>query len=91
MEKGYRILQSALKHGIDEPEIDFVLRNNNPTRRCYELHEDRYGNAQDMFVGYVESRPWPIEVALAYRDDETVVFHARKVSPAFRTLYESEP
>lgn len=90
MKKGYRILPSALKHGVSESEIDFVLSSNNPTLRCYELHDDRDGNAQDMFVGFTDSRPWPIEIALSYRDDEIVVFHASKISASNRKLYESE-
>lgn len=91
MNKGYRILESAYKHGITEAEIDLVLSDKNPTRRCYEMHDDAEGNAQDMFVAHTSTRAWPIEVSLTYRPDENVVFHAAKVTPAFEEFYEAEP
>ncbi len=50
MKDGYRILGSAYKHGITEQEIHHVLSEKNPTRRCYEMHDDENGNAQDMYV-----------------------------------------
>ena len=54
------------------------------------MHDDNEGNAQDMFVGHSGTRPWPIEVWISYRPDENVVFHAARVTPEFRELYEAE-
>jgi len=86
----YRILDSALKHGIEEREIDYVLDSKNPTQQYYELHDDENGNAQDMVVAHTGTRPWPIEVGISYRDTETVIFHANKVSEEFSKRYEQE-
>ncbi len=91
MLKDYRILRSAYKHGILEQEIDYVLSDKNPTRRFYEMHDDKQGNAQDMVVAYTGTRPWPIEVGLSYSSNENVVFHANKVSLKYRKFYEAEP
>lgn len=87
----YRILDSAYKHGITEREIDNVLSDKNRTQRCYEMHDDENGNPQDMFVAHTGTRPWPIEVGVAYLPDEDLVFHASKVSTVYRFLYKSEP
>jgi hypothetical protein len=88
--EGYRILESALKHGITEEEIHYVLSDKNPTRRAYEMHDDEEGNAQDMFVAHTGTRPWPVEVGISYCQDENVVFHANKVTPEFEKLYKAE-
>lgn len=90
MEDRYRILENALKHGITEQEIHYVLSDNNPTRRSYILHDDEDGNPQDMYVSHTGTRPWAIEVGVSYRPDENVVFHAAKVTPEFAILYEAE-
>jgi len=87
----YQIIESALKHGITEQEIHSVISHLNRTRRIYEMHDDADGNAQDMFVAHTGTRPWPIEVAVSYRPDQDVVFHADKVTPEFEKLYEAEP
>lgn len=63
----------------------------NPKRRCYEMHDDAEGNAQDMYVGHTGTRPYPLEVGVSYRENENVVFHAAKVTPEFEKLYEAEP
>ena len=91
MSEGYKILDSALKHGITELEIDEVLREQNLTRRSYELPDDGQGNARDMCVAYVGTRPWPIEIGICYGPTEDVVFHASRITPRFRELYEAEP
>lgn len=91
MSEGYTVLESAYKHGITEQEIHYVLSDKNPTRRSYAMHDDENGNAQDMFVAYSGTRPWPVEVGLTYRRGENVVFHADKVTPQFEKLYEAEP
>ena len=90
VEDDYRVLESASKHGITEPEIHSVLSDNNPTRRAYLLHDDEDGNAQDMYVAHTGTRPWAIEVGVSYRPGENVVFHAAKVTPEFAILYEAE-
>ncbi len=87
----YRILESALKHGISELEIAYVLDFRNPTRRYYAIHDDEEGNGQDMVIAHTGTRPWAIEVGLCYRANENVVFHASKVTPKFQTMYEAEP
>ncbi len=87
----YRILESARKHGITDQEIHYVLSDQNPTRRTYEMHDDKHCNAQDMFVAHTGTRPWAIEVGVSYRANENVVFHAQKVTPEFELLYEAEP
>jgi len=87
----FRILESAYKHGITEQEIHYALSDKNPTRRCYELHDDAQGNPQDMYVSYTGTRPWPIEVAVSYRENENIVFHASKATPEYTELYEAEP
>jgi len=87
----YRILESALKHGISELEIAYVLDFKNPTRRYYAIHDDGEGNGQDMVVAHTGTRPWAIEVGVCYRAEENVVFHASKVTPKFQTMYEAEP
>jgi hypothetical protein len=87
----YRILDSAYKHGIKELEIHYVLSDENPTRRSYEMHDDEYGNAQDMYVAHTGTRPWPIEVGVFYCANENIVFHANKVTREFKELYELEP
>jgi hypothetical protein len=86
-----RILESAYKHGITEQEILFVLDDKNPTRRSYIMHDDDDGNAQDMFVAHTGTRPWPIEVGISYRVDESIVFHASKLTPEYQNMYETEP
>lgn len=91
MAVGYRILKSAYKHGITEQEIDDVLSNKNPTRRIYEMHDDAQGNAQDMYVAYTGTKPWPVEVAVSYRLNENVVFHAHRLTTEYKALYEAEP
>lgn len=91
MPKDYRILKSAYRHGITEKEIDYALSDKNPSRRFYEIHDDKEGNAQDMAVAYSGMRPYPIEVGLCYKPKENVVFHADKITPKFRKLYEAEP
>ncbi len=91
MIKEYRILASAYKHGITEEEIDFVLSDENPTQRYYEMHDDEYGNPQEMFVAHTGTRPWPIEVGVAYLPEEDLVFHASKISTTYRFLYKLEP
>lgn len=90
MFKEYRILPSAYKHGITEAEIDNVLSDVNFTQRIYEMHDDERGNPQDMYVAHTGTRPWPIEVAVARRQNETVVFHASKISTIYRFYYKSE-
>lgn len=90
MKDGYRILGSAYKQGITEQEIHHVLSEKNPTRRCYEMHDDENGNAQDMYVGCTGTRPWPIEVGISYSADENIVFHASKVTPQYEKLYKAE-
>ena len=90
MPKDYLILESAYKHGINEQEIDYVLSDRNPTRRFYEMHDDKEGNAQDMVVAYTGTRPSPIEVGLCYSPDKNIVFHADKVSNKFSQLYKAE-
>ncbi len=90
MFKEYRILDSAYKHGITEEEIDYVLSDENPTRRWYEMHDDENGNPQEMFVAHTGTRPWPIEVGIAYLFNEDLVFHASKISTIYRFLYKSE-
>jgi hypothetical protein len=88
--KDYRILKSAFRHGITETEIDYVLSDKNPSRRFYEMHDDRAGNAQDMVVGYSGTRPYLIEVSLCYSPNENIVFHAAKITRKYRKLYEAE-
>ncbi len=68
-----------------------ALSDKNPTRRSYEMHDDEDGNAQDMYVAHTGARPWAIEVGVSYHQHENIVFHASKVTPAFRKLYEAEP
>ncbi len=89
--KDYRILKSAYRHGITETEIDYVLSDKNPSRRFYEMHDNEEGNAQDMVVAYSGTRPWPIEVSLCYEPNENIVFHAAKLTPKYKKLYEAEP
>jgi len=89
--EGYLILGSAFKHGVTEKEIHYVLSDRNPTRRSYLMHDDADGNAQDMFVAHTGTRPWPIEVAISYRQDENIVFHAARATPEYEKLYEAEP
>lgn len=86
-----RIVESAYKHGITEAEILYVLDENNPTRRAYVMHDDAEGNAQDMFVAHSGTRPWAIEVGVSYRPNENIVFHAARLTPKFKKLYEAEP
>ncbi len=86
----FRILDSALKHGISREEIMIVLSDENPTQRCYVMHCDEMGNPQDMYVAHTATRPWPIEVAVVYLPYEDLVFHASKVSTVYRFLYKSE-
>lgn len=88
---GYRILISAYKHGITEQEIDLVLSIDNPTRRIYEMHDDKDGNPQDMYIACTGTRPWPIEVGVSYREHENIIFHANKLTSRFEKLYEDEP
>ena len=90
MKDGYRILESAYRHGITEQEIHYVLSEKNPTRRFYEMHDDENGIAQDMYVGHTGTRPWPIEVGLTYSTDENIVFHASKVTAKYEKLYKAE-
>jgi hypothetical protein len=86
----YEILESALKHGISVAEISYVLDWSNPTQRYYDLHDDEFGNSQDMVVAHTGTRPWPIEVGLSYRKEVTVVFHANRASGEYLERYENE-
>jgi hypothetical protein len=86
-----RILDSAYKHGIRKEEILLLLDERNETLRSYPLHEDQDGNPQEMLVGHTGTRSWPIEIGVCYRATEPVVFHAAKLTPEFRKLYEAEP
>jgi len=86
----YKVRVSAYKHGISQAEIAYVLSAANPTRRTYELHDDKEGNAQDMFVAHTGTRPWAIEVGVSYRENVDVIFHASRVSKKFEKLYEGE-
>ena len=90
LNKEYRILDSAFKHGITESEIDSVLSDMNPTRRIYDMHDDKNGVPQDMYVAHTGTRPWAIEVSVAYRETETVIFHANRISNEYRKFYEGE-
>ena len=90
MHKDYRILKSAFKHGITEQEIDYALSDKNPTRRFYEMHDDKDGNAQDMVIAHTGTRPWAVEIGLCYLTNENVVFHASKISSEFKKQYEVE-
>lgn len=47
--EGFRIIDSAYRHGIRESEIWYVLDAFNATRRVYDLHEDEDGSSQDKY------------------------------------------
>jgi hypothetical protein len=86
----YRILPSALEHGVTERDIQYVLLPGNPMTRFYILHDDAEGNGQEMAVGYTE-RERLIEIAICYRPNETVIFHADSVTLTYKEYYEAEP
>jgi hypothetical protein len=83
-----QIKESALKHGITETDIRQVLAD--PiTVRYFAIHEDSFGNPQDMVVGFTQSGVL-VEIGVKYTDDFDIVFHANRVSRRFRALYRRE-
>lgn len=81
-----QIRKSALKHGISERQIREVLADKVFTR-AYEIHEDTYGNPQEMLVGYTEMGVL-LEIAVRYTNKFNCIFHANRVSAKYRKLYE---
>lgn len=76
---------SAFKHEITEAQIREVLADQ--STKPFELHDDSYGNPQEMLVGYTHSGVL-IEIAVRYEEDTDEVFHANKVTAKYRALYE---
>lgn len=82
-----KIRKSALKHGITEAQIREVLADQFTTK-FFEMHSERDDDDyQEMAVGYSQANVL-LEVAVKYSDDAEIVFHANRVTAAYRTLYE---
>jgi hypothetical protein len=86
----YKILSSALEHGVTKRDIQYVLYPGNPTTRYYLMHDDEDGNGQEMAVGFTESERC-IEIGIGYQQHTTIIFHADSITPAYKKLYKAEP
>lgn len=83
-----KILSSAFRHGISEKEILSLLAYDS-NRAIFEIHEDEYGNLQEMIVGFSQNGKL-LEIALKYTATNDVIFHANKASFKYRRLFRSK-
>lgn len=77
---------SAFQHKATRFQMEDVLKNRWGMTKWFPIHEDRYGNSQDMAVGF-DSDGLMLEIGLSYIDDDEIVFHAQKATLGWRKKY----
>lgn len=81
--------KSALKHGINKERIEQVLSDRFGSTLWTEIEPDRFGNAQEMVVGYDNNRI-VLEIGLTYINESIFVFHAAKANFTWRIRHKEE-
>ncbi len=80
------IRKSALKHGITPKQMRQVVADTKTTQ-FFPIHDDIYGNPQEMAVGFAQSEVL-LEIGVTYGVGMDYIFHAKRAGVLYQKLFE---